>query len=201
MSETQYYQKPTDEPVTHDSWDAMHPVSHYIWWKATWSPNTVNYRSHGLFRSLLPVLQLSRSGSWSQSLPVLLTPEMSWLLSLQNGQGWVRGQDCTTNSVFQPWLFSPAHSLSVLSANRNFSLTSHKWLLGCISAPTGCSDFMIRVVITCTIPVIMALWAHTCQPLAKVRAAHLFLQLPYAIGVMLIPVLRVSKQAYPKWLA
>lgn len=95
----------------------------------------------------------------------------------------------------------PAHSLSVLSANRNFSLTSHKWLLGCISAPMGCSDFMIRVVITCTIPVIMALWAHTCQPLAKVRAAHLFLQLPYAIGVMLIPVLRVSKQAYPKWLA
>lgn len=70
-----------------------------------------------------------------------------------------------------------------------------------ISAPTGCSDFMTRVVITCTIPVIMALWAHTCQPLAKVRAAHLFLQLPYAIGVMLIPVLRVSKQAYPKWLA
>lgn len=201
MSETQYCQKPTDEPVTHDSWDAMHPVSHYIRWKVTWSPNTVNYRSHRLFSSLLPVLQLSRSGSWSQSLPALLTPEMSWLLSLQNGQGWVRGQDCTTNSVFQPWLFSPLTPFrSSLQTETSLSLpTSGFW--DYISAPTGCSDFMTRVVITCTIPVIMALWAHTCQPLAKVRAAHLFLQLPYAIGVMLIPVLRVSKQAYPKWLA
>lgn len=200
MSETQYYQKPTDEPVTHDSWDAMHPVSHYIRWKVTWSPNTVNYRSHRLFRSLLPVLQLSRSGSWSQ--PSCAAD--SWDVMAAFSTEWAgvsEGPGRHHQLSFPAMASFPAHSLSVLSANRNFSLTSHKWLLGCISALTGCSDFMIRVVITCTIPVIMALWAHTCQPLAKVRAAHLFLQLPYAIGVMLIPVLRVSKQAYPKWLA
>ena len=57
MSETQSYQKLTDEPVTHDSWDEMHPASHYIRWKVIWwFPNTVNYRSHRLFRSLLPCL-------------------------------------------------------------------------------------------------------------------------------------------------
>lgn len=98
-----------------------------------------------------------------------------WLLRCRGCFLYRMGRSECGARTAPPTQFS-SHGFLLRSPLSHFpSLTSHKWLWDYISAPGGCSDFMTRAVITCTIPVIMALWAHTCQPLAKVRAAHLFL--------------------------
>lgn len=60
----------------------------------------------------------------------------------------------------------------------------------------------MRVMRTSTITT-LRLRAHMCQTLAKspAHAAHLLLQLPYSMGMILIPTLHVIKRAYTKWSA
>lgn len=199
MSETQYYQKPTDEPVSHDSWDEMHPASHYIWWKVIWSQ--IRSITEATDCSALSSQSCNSHGQAAEVIAFLCC----WLLRCHGcflyrmGRGeW--GARTAPPTQFSSHGFLP-HSPPFISFCKQKLLSRFPQVAFGMYLSMRCSDFMTRAVITCTIPRIMALWAHMCQPLAKVCAAHLFLQLPYAMGMMLIPVLRVSKQAYAKWLA